>query len=85
MTAVYSVPNQAWIVLFGDTVQSINFRRFWPKKSDLADDLRMCGLKLGKGNKIVPIGEICSNCGAALSSDGGCKTCTICGTSTGCI
>jgi len=84
MKAVYSVPNMAWMVLFGDSIQTVNYRRFWSKKADLIYDLKQCGLKLGKGNKIVSVGESCSNCVAVLPSGGACKTCAICGTSTGC-
>jgi len=84
MIAVYSIPNQVWMVLFGDTVQEIRSRRFWPSKSELIKDLMECGLNLDAGNKIVLMDDVCSYCSAALPSGGGCKTCSMCGTSTGC-
>ena len=84
MTAVYSEPNQAWMVLLGNAIQEIRYRRFWPNKTELADDLRTCGLSLTKDNKIVSMDDICRNCSAPLPPGGGCKACSFCGTSNGC-
>jgi hypothetical protein len=54
----------------GGKVQTINFRKFWFKKSDLTNELRASGLELGKSDKIVLMGEICSYCGKILPLGG---------------
>ena len=53
MKVVYSTANLAWIVLWKGVLQDINGRRFWSDKKDLVYNLKLCGLKIVDGNKIV--------------------------------
>jgi len=71
----------AWMVLWEGMIQEIQNRRFLPNKAELIQDLKMYGLKLGPGNKVVLIDDTYSFCGDVMQPGSGYKTCTICCTS----
>lgn len=63
MKIAWLVPNQCWVVLFGDQVLAIEGRHFWPCKADLITALAALELRVdedeitidrdGKGDRIM--------------------------------
>lgn len=52
MKIEYSFANQAYIILFGDTIIDIDNKRFFESKQEIKDYIKYKGLKI-KGNKII--------------------------------
>jgi len=57
MRALYLRPNQAWCIVFGDSLVSIEDRTLWPTLADLEWSLRLVGLQIGRGYEIVTLDQ----------------------------
>ena len=56
MRIEYLVPNQVWVLLFGEQLIDLDGVRTWATKAQLLTDLRYKGLTVRrKSNKVVPL------------------------------
>ena len=57
MKISFLVGNQCWIILFGDTIIDLDGKKFWNDLDELKWELRLKGLKIVSGSRVVSAGH----------------------------